>query len=169
MKLNRRQFTFGALTSMLFIGWSCSKTTDLLGSLQDILKRVEATLTSLGLMTGLAADLIAEVAAYLSSVAQFVDNVAKLLEDEALSIADKTKQILEWASGLNVPHVSNQAIQSLLMQIAATVDKFLSFWKGTTPPEIKYTPDVHRYLSSIESQAMADKHKVEEWEKAPKK
>jgi ABC-type transporter Mla subunit MlaD len=165
MVTTRRQFTVSALC-LLLVGWSCNKTSDLLGSLQDILKRIEETLSRLGLMTGLLPDVIAQAAAYLSAVAQFVNDVSKLLENESLSTADKAKQILVWGTALGVPHVSNPNVQSAVMLVATAVDKFLSFWRPTPPSEIKYTPDVHRYLASIESEAVTDKHKVEEWAKA---
>jgi hypothetical protein len=148
------------------MGSFCNKTGDMLSSLQDILKRIEDTLSRLGVMTGLLPDVIAQAAAYLAAAAEFVNNVGKLLENEAMSVAEKAKQILAWGDGLGVPHISNPTVQGIVMMVATAVDKFLNYWRPTPPSEIKYTPDVHRYLTSIETEAMTDKHKVEEWAKS---
>jgi hypothetical protein len=114
-------------------------------------------------MGGLVADVISLAAAYLSAVAQFVDDTAHLLENEALSMADKAKQIITWGTALGVPHVNNPTVQTALMLVATAVDKFLSFWRPTPPSEVKLTDEVRRTLVSIEKEAETDKGLVAKW------
>lgn len=176
--MTRRKFGFQCLTCTLSLlllgGWGCSKASDLIQSLRQILKSVETALGALSLLQGLLPDVVNKVAAYLLSVAKFVDDVGQLLESDTVTAGDKARQILQWASTLVMP-VIPPPIGPILTAVAAAVDAFLSHFganqqnAGAQARSVQNVPNIslsqadRTMLAAIHSEALTDSQGIREW------
>lgn len=168
-----------SLVSLLVSGWTAcgDKLGDLIGNLSGILNAVEAALTALSLLQNLLPESVNTAAKYLIAVAQFVSDVDGLLLDETASAVDKSRQILNWASGIVMPIIPNP-IGGILMAVSSAVDKFLSYFgtdaahagtaartKTDKVPKLEpLSPEQKAQLDKMKTQAATDQQAIKDWQ-----
>jgi hypothetical protein len=136
----------------------------MLNSLRNILRKLEGALSSLGGMTGLPANVIAQASAYLAAAAKFVDDVAHLLESTVLDAAAKAKQILAWASAIVPPEIQGSpTVQAILNTVQTAIEGFLRFFQVTSVPAYTLSSGDKALVSTIATEAETDGQMVKRW------
>jgi hypothetical protein len=127
---------------------------------------VEKALDKFSSMTGLGAQVIEQITAYLLAVTKYVGKAADILEDDSIANADKASQLITLAATVVMPTLPNQAAQAILMTVANALQMFLALFKDKSTNELSsfgLSDSEKLELAIIESESAIDGLEVEKW------
>lgn len=164
--MNRREFSKKSLTfvalGFIFPLLSCGES-EALTSLRNILRSIEKAVESLASVQGLLPEVIREIRQYLTTVANFVEKVSDILGNEKMSDADKASNIVNLASTVVVPNITNANAAAIILTVVAAFNAFMALFKSRGNGSFSMNDTEKEALVQIQTEAMEVKTTVRDW------